>query len=313
MQKEILKLIEKYDSIIIARHKNPDFDAYGSQFGLYYALKEFYPNKKIYVVGDTNPMNQFKDLDIVGEDVFKKSLLFILDTVASQMLDSSIYKDYSRLVLIDHHKNNPDIDYDIAYQIKDASSSSEIIASLLLEWDIPINKESARALYLGIIGDTGRFMYNTTTEKTFYIASKLMSKGIDIAKIHNSIYLEPKRNKEIKNIFFNNVNYTKNNVAYSKNNLEFLEKNDLTTNYVSRGLVNQMAGMSEVKIWINFTEDIDSKKIICEIRSREIPVFDIAKKYGGGGHINACGCTLDSWEDTDKVLYDLDNLLEENK
>ncbi len=313
MEKEILKLIEKYDSIIIGRHKNPDFDAYGSQFGLYYALREYYPSKKIYVVGDSNPLNKFRDLDIVDEETYKESLLFILDTVASQMLDSNIYKNYKELVFIDHHRNDPDIEYDIAYQIKDASSCSEIVASLLLEWKIPINKDSAKALYLGIIGDTGRFMYDSTTEKTFYIASKLMATGIEIAKIHNSIYLEPKRNKEIKNIFFNNVKYTKNNVAYSKNNLEFLTKNDLSTNYVSRGLVNQMAGMAEVKIWANFTYDTVSEKVICEFRSRDIPVLNVAKKYGGGGHLNACGCTVDNWEVTNEVINDLDNLMEEKK
>lgn len=312
MKETIFNLIEQYDSIIIARHKKPDLDAYGSQFGFYYALKEKYPNKKIYKVGDTNPQNYFEALDEIGEDIYKESLVFILDTVAKQMLDDGIYQNYDKLILIDHHKNDPDIAHDIAYQIKDASSCSEIIADLLMEWDIPINEASARALYMGIIADTGRFRYSSTSSKTLMIASKLLEKGIDIARIHDMLYTETKESKQLKNMFFNLVEYTSKNVAYRKNDLAFLEKYNLTTNYCSRGLINQMAGMDEVNIWVNFTEDRKTNAVICEIRSRDIPVIDVAKKYGGGGHASACGCTLSSWEETDRVLEDLEKLLEDN-
>ncbi|MBI9009568.1 MAG: bifunctional oligoribonuclease/PAP phosphatase NrnA [Tenericutes bacterium] len=312
MKNKILKYIEEYSTIIIARHKNPDLDAYGSQFGLYYALKEKYPNKEIYAIGDTNNLNSFQDLDIVSEEVYKKSLLIILDTVSKALIEDLIYKNYSKLIFIDHHRNDPDIPFDLAYQVKDASSCSEIVADFLVEKNIPINKESARALYMGIIGDTGRFMYPSTSAKTFRIASILLESGADIAQIHNDMYSEPRRSKQIKNEFFNLVEYTEKNVAYRKNDIEFLNKYDLDTYYVSRGLVNQMAGMDEVKMWVNFTIDRDTSNIMCELRSRSIPVLSVAKKYGGGGHLLACGCTLKSWEDTDKVLSDLDKILEEN-
>ncbi|MBN2540128.1 MAG: bifunctional oligoribonuclease/PAP phosphatase NrnA, partial [Bacilli bacterium] len=286
-------------------------DAYGSQFGLYYALKDFFPDKQFYVIGDTNPLNLFQEFDIVDEEFARKSLLIILDTVAAQMLDPKTYEHYDKLILIDHHRNDADIDYDLAYQVMDASSTAEIVADLLLHWEIPITYDSARALYLGIIGDTGRFMYNSTTEKTLYIASKLVGIGINIQELHNSIYLEPKKNKEIKTLFFQRVQYTDNDVAYVKNDKEFINQYGLTSNYVSRGLVNQMAGITEVPIWVNFTEDLNTGNIWCEIRSRGVPVLDVAKKYGGGGHLNACGCTLSQWSDTDKVISDLNELLKE--
>ena len=83
------------------------------------------------------------------------------------------------------------IECDLAYQYTEASSTAEIVADLLIEWNIPITYESARALYFGIIGDTGRFMYSNTTEKTLLIASKLLSKGLNIQELHNEIYLDP--------------------------------------------------------------------------------------------------------------------------
>ncbi|MDC7244216.1 MAG: DHHA1 domain-containing protein, partial [Sphaerochaetaceae bacterium] len=139
----------------------------------------------------------------------------------------------------------------------------------------------------------------------------LLENGADISEIHNHMYTESRRTKKIKAEFFNSVKYTKNNVAYKKNDLDFLDKFNLDSFYASRGLVNQMSGMDEVEIWVNFTVDRETNDIWCELRSRTIPVLPIAKKYGGGGHLKACGCTLKSWEETDLVINDLDKMVEE--
>ena len=67
-----------------------------------------------------------------------------------------------------------------------------------------------------------------------------------------------------------------------------------------------MAGIEEVPIWVSFTEDKENNVILAEIRSRNIIVVDIAKKYGGGGHNFACGASLKNWDEVDLMLNDLD-------
>jgi len=309
MEREVYSLIQDFDSIVIARHKNPDLDAYGSQFGLYYALKAKYPNKKIYAIGDDNNQNYFQELDKISDDIKKDSLVFVLDTVAKQMLNEEDYLLHKKLVLIDHHQNIPDIEYDYYIRDVEASSTSEMVASFLLNLKIEINKESARALYMGIIGDTGRFMYNSTTPHTLKIASILLEKGIDIQDIHDQIYLENLENKKIKAIFFNGVEFTKKNVAYKKNTQEFLDKYNLEANFVSRALISQMAGIEEVPVWANFTYDKKIDRILCEFRSRRYQVLDIAKQYGGGGHLYACGCSVKTWEEVDLIIKDINKLV----
>lgn len=313
MEREIYSLIQIHDSIVIARHKNPDLDAYGSQFGLYYALKERYPDKNIYAIGDTNNLNYFQELDEVDISIKKKSLVIVLDTVSKQMLNEEDYIHHDKLVFFDHHRNFADVEYDYYIRDIESSSTSELIANFLMKLGVDITKESARALYMGIIGDTGRFMFNSTTSKTLFTASKLLEKGINIQEINDLIYLESLDNKKIKNIFFNTIELTKKNVAYRKNNQEFLEKYDLDANYVSRGLISQMSGIKEVPIWANFTYDKSVKQIICELRSRIYPVLKVAQKYGGGGHINACGCSVDTWEETDNIIKDLNKLIKEKR
>ncbi|MFA7076331.1 MAG: bifunctional oligoribonuclease/PAP phosphatase NrnA [Candidatus Izemoplasmatales bacterium] len=309
MEREIYSLIQEYDSIVIARHKNPDLDAYGSQFGLYYALKSKFPNKKIYVVGDTNNLNYFQEFDDVSKETKKSSLVFILDTVAKQMLNEDDYKYYSKLVLVDHHRNLPDIEYDYYMRDVESSSTAEIITNFLISLNIEIPEESARALYMGIIGDTGRFLYSSTSPKTLLTASKLLEKGINIQEIHDLIYLESLDSKKIKSIYFSDIEYTKKNVAYRKNDQDFLDKYNLDANYVSRGLISQMAGVKEIPIWANFTFDKTNNKIVCELRSRDYPVLEVAKKYGGGGHLYACGCSVETWEQTDEIIKDLNKLI----
>ena len=309
MEREVYHLIQEFDSIVIARHKNPDLDAYGSQFGLYYALKAKYPNKKIYAIGDDNNQNYFQELDKISDDIKKESLVFVLDTVAKQMLNEEDYLLHKKLVLIDHHQNIPDIEYDYYIRDVEASSTSEMVASFLLGLKMEINKESARALYMGIIGDTGRFMYNSTTPHTLKIASILLEKGINIQDIHDQIYLENLENKKIKAIFFNGVEFTKKNVAYKKNTQEFLDKYNLEANFVSRALISQMSGIEEVPVWANFTYDKKIDRILCEFRSRRYQVLDIAKQYGGGGHLYACGCSVKTWEEVDLIIKDLNKLV----
>ena len=132
MFKKIKKLIENNQKIIILRHKDPDLDAYGSQFGLYYALKANYPNKEIYAVGDSNGLNKFQPLDVIDESLYQEALVFILDTVAKQMLEGSLYEQAKTLVLIDHHQNDPDIHFDEYYRETTSSSCAAMIAYCLL-------------------------------------------------------------------------------------------------------------------------------------------------------------------------------------
>jgi phosphoesterase RecJ-like protein len=76
-----------------------------------------------------------------------------------------------------------------------------------------------------------------------------------------------------------------------------------------------MAGIKEIPIWANFTYDKQIGKIVCEFRSRDYPVLEIAKKYGGGGHLYACGCSVNEWEEVDRIIEDLNGLIkgDENK
>lgn len=306
-----IQLVESHDKIILLRHQNPDLDAYGAQFGLYHTLKARYPAKTILAAGDTNALNYFQPLDQAADQDYREALVVILDTVAKQMLEGNRYEQAETLVLIDHHRNDPDIRFDLLIQNPNASSSTEILTNAFLQagWTIPLL--AAEALYMGLVSDTGRFLYKSISPTTFRTAAALLELGIDVQRLYDRMYAESLQMKKLKSAFFNSIEMTAKNVAYRKNNEAFLKLHNVDSHTVSRGLVNQMAGIQEVPIWANFTHDLATGKILCELRSRAIPILDVAKKFGGGGHLQACGCMLDDWTEVEAVLNELDQKTEE--
>ena len=106
MFNKILDLIKKYDRIIIHRHKNPDGDALGSQLGLYHAIKDSYPEKEVYIVGDMTPRYAFmltRPMDEISDELYSGALAIVLDTSADALISDERYKNAADTVRIDHH------------------------------------------------------------------------------------------------------------------------------------------------------------------------------------------------------------------
>ena len=311
MFNQIKTLIEKYDHIVIHRHKNPDGDAYGSQMGLKRLIELNYPEKTVYAVGDTNVFSYAGDVDQVDDEFYHDSLVIIVDVAVSQLMSDDRYKLAAQKLVIDHHLNDCNID---AISVIDPTyiSCAELIADMALSFDWKMDETVATRLMLGIVTDSGRFLYPNTKARTFEIAAALMKKGAKLQFIYNQLYTESLNFKKLKGYFINNFKTTDRKVAYMKNKADIKNKFDVSTFTVSRAMVNQMSGIENVSIWANFTED-DEGNIQCELRSKEIQIVDIAKKYGGGGHALACGCTVDSFDVADQVLADLDGLIEKSE
>lgn len=308
MYKKIKELIESYDTIVIHRHFNPDGDAYGSQMGLKRIIQMNYPEKKVYAVGDVNNYSFIGEVDVITNDVFNGALSIIVDVAVERLIADQRYSLSDHVLVIDHHLNPSDI-ADTEINDNSAIACAQIIADFAIQMDLRMDVTAATSLLIGILTDSGRFLYPNTSSKTLRIAAQLMDYGIDVNQIYDRLYTESMKSKKLKGYFINNFRITDNKVAYMKNDLSVKEKFGVTTFTVSRAMVNQMAGIEGVEVWANFTENED-KEILCELRSKKKSIVHIARKYGGGGHALACGCTLQSFEDVESVLADLDQYIE---
>lgn len=307
MYKNVINLIELYDTIIIHRHTNPDGDAYGSQMGLKRLIELNYPEKEVYAVGDENMFNFLGEMDIIDDSKYEGALAIVLDVCVTYLISDDRYKLAKEILVIDHHLNQPDFEC-ISIVESNHIACAELVARIFYAHGLKFDKQAGEAFLTGIVTDSGRFLYPNTTPETFEIAAYLMKQGAKLTWIYDKLYTEELNFKKLKGYFINNFQITENNVAYMVNDKNVKTEFNVTTFTVSRAMVNQMSGIRNIDIWANFTEDEDGS-VWVELRSKEKSIVHIARKYGGGGHALACGCSLPSLNDVDLVLNDLNDFL----
>lgn len=306
MEIKIIEAIKAHDTIIIHRHKQPDLDAYGAQLGLKELIIENFKDKNVYAVGDDQSYPLEHSMDKIDDATYEDALVFVLDTAADYMISDKRYKLGKTLINIDHHRNDTNIDPDIFFHEPDLISCSQMIAMIGMKGGLKFNDLIASHIYAGIVGDSGRFQYITSknAKNTFDIVAYLMNYHVKIQEIYDFLSLESLAKRVAKDKF-RSFNLTEYNVAYRFNDYASIKASGLTFQEVSRGTVNLMAGIKEVMIWANFSEN-EHGEIVGEFRSKDISIVDIAKQFGGGGHANACGATLDSWEASLEVVRAFD-------
>lgn len=310
MFNEIYNKIKEFDTIIIHRHTNPDGDALGSQIGLKEAILATFPNKVVKITGDISNRYAFMGkMDDVEDELYNEALVFVLDCGATHLINDARYNKGKYLIKIDHHI--PVENYgDINYVDTSRESCAGVVADFVKKTGMSLTKEGAEALYTGMTTDSGRFRYSSTTSATFESASFLMTFNPDINKIYLNLYTEDLNVILLKAKLTCKIKLTEKNVAYMIHSKEDVKEYGLDTFSISRGMVNLMAGIKGVDVWVNFTEDVDGK-ILVEYRSNGINVNQVAVKYGGGGHLQASGCSLESSEYIYNVLEDLNKIVEE--
>ncbi|UXR81716.1 bifunctional oligoribonuclease/PAP phosphatase NrnA [Staphylococcus sp. IVB6214] len=292
---QIISKIESYETIIIHRHVRPDPDAFGSQFGLKRFLQAKYPEKQIFAVGEMEPSLAFMGtLDQVDDQTYKDALVIVCDTANAPRIDDDRFNKGQALIKIDHH---PPVDQyaEINYVDTDASSTSEIIYQMIEAVDglSQMNASIASALYLGIVGDTGRFLFNNTTPRTMAIASALLTYDIEHTALLNQLGEKDPHLMPFQGYVLQNFALEDNGFCFVK-----ITKNVLATYNVSASeaslFVNTIADLKGLKVWV-FAVD-EGAEIRCRIRSKGIVINDVAADFGGGGHPNASGVSVDNWE-----------------
>ena len=311
MFEAVLAAIQDSQRIIIHRHKTPDGDALGSQMGLKLLLQENFPDKEIYAVGDSSRVSQMMEyakMDTGADELYEDSLAIILDTSAESLISDQRYTLAKSTVRIDHHLFIGKI-ADIEVVDSSFESCCGLIAQFAMESGLRLTPLAAQALYTGMCTDSGRFRYDATTARTFRLAAFLMEQKFDLTDIYRNLYADDLQQKKMKAYFIQKIQ-TAGHVAYIYTDLEEFKSLNMDIFSVSRGMVNTMADIRDIDIWVNFTETENG--VLCELRSSRYNINPIAVKYGGGGHAKASGATVANKEIAMQMLADLENWNGEN-
>ncbi|WP_368655218.1 bifunctional oligoribonuclease/PAP phosphatase NrnA [Ornithinibacillus sp. 4-3] len=306
MTKEIIEAVKEFDKIILHRHVRPDPDAYGSQAALAEIIKATFPKKQVYIVGEEDPSLHFLvRMDEIADSVYENALVIICDTANRERISDQRYALAKQIIKIDHH---PDVDSygDIEWIDTSASSTSEMIYEFYLEAKsegFQMTTTAARLIYAGIVGDTGRFLFPSTTAKTFQYVSELVQYDIDRTEVYDGMYRTTERIARLKGYILQHFTLDESGMStirLSKDLLDSFQVSPLETGKVV-GVLGEIEGL---KAWVFFIEE-SADLIRVRLRSKGPIINEIAAKYNGGGHPLASGATVYSWEEADALIKDL--------
>ncbi len=309
MFERIYQEIAAHDRIIIHRHSSPDGDALGSQVGLKHIILANFPGKQVYMAGDAAGRYAFMDdtvMDEIDDALYDGALAIVLDVSAKALISDGRYVKAQRTARIDHHIFCEEI---AQVEVTDTSFESccGMIAAFAMECGLKVPPVAAKSLYTGMVTDSGRFRYDSTSSNTFKLAAFLMEQPFDVNEIYRNLYASDFEQMRLRAQFVLKIRMTGRNVAYIYTTLDELRASGADTFTVSRGMVGTMADIRGVDIWVNFTET--EKGVLCEIRSSRYNINPIAVKYGGGGHAKASGATVKDRSEAMAMLKDLDALM----
>lgn len=305
IQQKIIQQIKQYHTIIIHRHVRPDADAYGSQVGLKEMIKHSFPEKRVYAVGEEDSALYFlARMDEISDEVYEQALVIVCDTANTARISDQRYLLGQEIVKIDHHPNHDEYG-GLLWVDTNASSTSELIYELYLygkQDGLHLNNEAARLIYAGIVGDTGRFLFPSTTTKTFRYAADLVAYDFDRVCLYNGLYTISDRIARLRGFILQNFSLKDSGLSIVKLTKEVLDTYKVTPVETGK-LVSVLSDIDGVQAWMFLIEEDDLIRV--RLRSKGPVINTIAEKYNGGGHPLAAGASVSNWEQANMLIEDL--------
>ena len=304
---QILEKIKEYDTIIIHRHMKPDPDALGSQVGLKALLEHHFPEKTIKAVGFNEPtLSWLAEMDQVDDKDYEGALAIICDTANTARIDDKRYLQAEFVIKIDHHPND-EVYGDLVWVDTNSSSASEMIALFAEATNLELSDYTAKMLCAGIIGDTGRFLYPSTSARTLRMASQLREHNFDYAELTRKMDTMSFKIAKLQGYVYDHLEVDENGAARVILTQEILKKYEVT-DAETAAIVGAPGRIDTVSLWGIFVEQADGHYRV-RLRSKFVPINEVAKEHDGGGHPLASGANSYSVEENELIYQKLKNLL----
>ncbi|NBB76916.1 MAG: bifunctional oligoribonuclease/PAP phosphatase NrnA [Bacteroidetes bacterium] len=299
MFEEFIKKVKPYHRIGVISHVRPDGDCVGAQVSLCRWLRK--NGHKVWAFNDDEiPSNlqwltKIEPIRQPNESDFEKCDLFILvdgNALHRFGLFSEWIDDKNRpIFMVDHHPD-PEDSFDVSISVEEASSTCELLYGLYNEHDIDqLDAAVAKALYTGIITDTGSLQFESVTPKTVATVSKLLERGnfrpnevIEVIYSNKSPEQMRLLSKALQTIQL----FEDNQIAVMSVTKEMLEETGTSTSDCE-GFVKYPLSIKNIKAAI-LVKDFYDEGIRISLRSKSnVDVNRWARELGGGGHKKASG------------------------
>ena len=309
--KLILAEIKKANRIVIYRHEVPDYDALGTQMGLYTFIKENYPEKEVHYVGEGHKTfipRLFPEPEVLDESFYDTPYLAIVcDTGNTKRISEFNRKNATKVIKFDHHPNvEPYGDINCVYD--NMGSCAELVSLFLFSMKKKkeiISKEAATYFYIGIVGDTGRFMYPDCSSMTMRVAADLLDCGVDKDDVFAKMYYTSFEQLEFHKWVLNNYHITEKGTCYYVIDDEQVKKLNILPGE-GKLHINTFRNVDGVKCVASITQDVEKGEWRVSLRGTTKKVSNVAIKFNGGGHDFAAGAKLKDISELQSLIDALD-------
>jgi phosphoesterase RecJ-like protein len=235
------------------------------------------------------------------------ALVIVCDTANTERISDDRHRLGEKLIKIDHHPN-VDVFGDIYLVDTEASSTSEIIYELYKESGLQMNDEAARLLYAGIVGDTGRFLFPSTTNKTFIYAAELVTYQFDRTALYDGMYRIKDNIARLKGHILQTYKLNPHGSCSVRLTQDILDEFRVTSLETGQ-LISVLGDIDDIMAPTFFIEEDDAIRV--RLRSKGPVINEIAEKYNGGGHPLASGAMVYSWEEAEMLMHDIEEACRE--
>jgi bifunctional oligoribonuclease and PAP phosphatase NrnA len=298
-REQVLVRLREDARFALATHEHPDGDALGSLVAMQELLRALGKDSVMYVSPDDLPLpDEYHVFPLDGAihepppDIAQRTVVF-LDCGNIDRNSAAVLRDGARLLNIDHHHDNTRFGT-LDYVVSDASCTAEIVWDLMHGLAIEPSLAAAEAMYIGLITDTGRFMYENTGPRAHVMAAELIGAGVDVAEIYRRLYegMPPEKLALMALALGQIQRFDGGQLTLAALSAEDFEATGAVEHY-SEGIVDQLRAVRSTKVAVLVRELTGARrgqrKVSLRATDDDVDVSIIARAQGGGGHRRAAG------------------------
>ena len=299
-REQVIAHLRDDERFVLATHENPDGDALGSLLAMQGLLTALGKDSAMFISPHDLPLpREYRFLSLDGliqlplADVAERTVVF-LDCGNIDRNSASVLRDGAHLLNIDHHHDNTRFGT-LNYVVPHASCTAEIVWDLMHGLGVRPTPSVAEALYIGLITDTGRFMYENTGPRAHVMAAELIEAGVDVPGVYRKLYEDvPAGKLALLGLALGQIQrFDAGELAIVALSAEDFERSDAEESY-SEGIIDQLRALQGTKVAVLVRELSSGErkgqhKVSLRATGDDVDVSVIARAQGGGGHRRAAG------------------------
>ena len=292
------------DRFLLTAHEGPDGDALGSLLGMHQLLNKLGKDSVMFMAAKEFPLPieyRFLPLEEVFHeppaDIADRTIVFLDCGNIDRMPLDFLIAGANEVINIDHHHDNTRFG-DFNLVDTEASCTAEIVYELAILLGVRITKEIASALYVGVVTDTGKFMYENTDARTHRIAADLIEAGVEVDDTYRRLYEHvPLEKLRLVSRALDGIQRHCGGLLV----LTYITAADYEASgageEMTEGIIDHLRSVDGIKVAAvirdQATRGRGARKVSLRSSEGDVDVSAIAREHGGGGHKRAAGFSTD--------------------